>query len=86
MIKVLPIVPSLKGHKNYPEAVPVIAEMPLALPSLEGHGKLRTTGTTVWFTVEYCQSVQPLHGLPIKLNETYNGTLVLNTQEMMYTI
>ena len=45
---------SLKGHENFPEAVLVIAEMPLALPSSKGCGKLRTTGTTVWFTVEYC--------------------------------
>ena len=29
--------------------------VPLVLPSSEGRGKLRTTRTTVWFTVEYCQ-------------------------------
>ena len=55
MVKVLPMVPSLEGHENFPEAVPVIAEIPLALPSSEGRGKLGTTGTTVWFMVEYCQ-------------------------------
>ena len=52
----LPTVPSSEGHENFLEAVPVIAEIPLALPSSEGHGKLKTTKTTVWFTVEYCQS------------------------------
>ena len=44
-------------------------KMPLVVPSSEGHGKLRsgseiglprcnlgTTGTTMWFTVEYCQN------------------------------
>ena len=51
----LPTVPSLEGHENFPEAVPVIAEIPLALPSSEERRKLGTTGTTVWFTVEYCQ-------------------------------
>ena len=55
MVKVLPMVPSLEGRENFPEAVLVIAEMPLALPSSEGRRKLRTTRTTVWFTVEYCQ-------------------------------
>ena len=55
MVKVLPTVPSLEGRENFPEAVPVIAEIPLVLPSSEGHRKLRTTGTTVWFMVEYCQ-------------------------------
>ena len=66
----LPTVPSSEGRKNFPEVVPVIAEIPLALPSSEGHGKLGsgsemvlskrdlgTTGTTVWFTVEYCQYI-----------------------------
>ena len=48
-------VPSSEGRKNFPEVVPVIAEMPLALLSSEGCGKLGTTGTTVWFTVGYCQ-------------------------------
>ena len=51
----LPTVPSSEGRENFPEAVPVIAEIPLVLPSSEGRGKLGTTGTTVWFTVEYCQ-------------------------------
>ena len=51
------MVPSSEGHKNFPEVVPVIAEIPLVLPSSEGHGKLGTTGTTVWFTVEYCQMI-----------------------------
>ena len=45
-----------KGRENFPEAVPVIAEIPLVLPSSEGRGKLGTTGTTVWFMVEYCHS------------------------------
>ena len=40
MMKVLSMVPSSEGCKNFPEAVPVISEMPLALPSLEGYGKL----------------------------------------------
>ena len=51
------MVPSSEGRENFPEAVPVIAEIPLALPSSEGRGKLGatgTTGTTMWFTVEYC--------------------------------
>ena len=47
---------SLEGHENFLEVVPVIAEIPLVLPSSEGRGKLGTTGTTVWFTVEYCHS------------------------------
>ena len=55
MVKVLPTVPSSEGHENFPEAVLVIAKMPLALLSLEGRGKLGTTRTTVWFMVEYCQ-------------------------------
>ena len=53
MVKVLPTVPSSEGCENFPEAVLVIAEIPLVLPSSEGRGKLGTTGTTVWFTVEY---------------------------------
>ena len=66
-VKVLPTVLSSEGHENFPEVVPVIAEIPLALPSSNGCGKLRSgsemallkwdlrsTGTTVWFTVEYC--------------------------------
>ena len=57
MVKVLPTVPSSVGRENFPEAVPVIAEIPLVLPSLEGCGKLGTTRTTVWFTVEYCQNI-----------------------------
>ena len=57
MVKVLPMVPSSEGRKNFLEAVPVIAEIPLALPSSEGRGKLGTTRTTVWFTVEYCQII-----------------------------
>ena len=48
----LPTVPSSEGRENFPEAVLVIAEIPLVLPSSEGRGKL---GTTVWFMVEYCQ-------------------------------
>ena len=36
----VPMVPSSEGHKNFLEAVPVVAKMPLALLSLEGHGKL----------------------------------------------
>ena len=47
-------VPSSEGRENFPEAVPVIAEIPLVLPSSEGCRKLGTTGTTVWFMVEYC--------------------------------
>ena len=54
------VVPSLEGHENFLEAVPVIAKIPLALLSLEGHGKLGTTRTTVWFTIEYCQSIKNL--------------------------
>ena len=50
------MVPSSEGHENFPEVVQVIAEMPLVLPSSEGRGKLGTTGTTVWFMVEYCHS------------------------------
>ena len=38
----LPTVPSLEGHENFPEAVPVIAKIPLALPSSEGRGKLES--------------------------------------------
>ena len=57
MVKVLPTVPSSEGRRNFPEAVLVIAEIPLVLLSSEGRGKLGTTGTTVWFTVEYCQSL-----------------------------
>ena len=53
----LPTVPSSEGRKNFLEVVPVIAEIPLVLPSSEGRGKLGTIGTTVWFTVEYCHSV-----------------------------
>ena len=34
------MVPSSEGRKNFSEAVPVIAEIPLALPSSEGRGKL----------------------------------------------
>ena len=40
MVRVLPTVLSLEGHENFPEAVPVIAEIPLALPGSEGRGKL----------------------------------------------
>ena len=40
MVRVLLTVPSSEGHKNFPEAVPVIAEIPLALPSSEGRRKL----------------------------------------------
>ena len=57
MVKVLPTVPSSEGRRNFPEAVLVIAEIPLVLLSSEGRGKLGTTGTTVWFTVEYCHSL-----------------------------
>ena len=69
----LPTVPSSEGRENFPEAVPVIAETPLVLPGSEGHRKLRTTGTTVWFTVEYCQSSVPgsikdVGNWPTKLN------------------
>ena len=63
MVKVLPTVPSSEGHENFPEAVPVIAEIPLVLPSSEGRGKLGTTGTTVWFMVEYCQLSEHLYHL-----------------------
>ena len=56
MVKVLPTVLSLEGHVNFPEVVLVIAEMPLALPSSEGHGKLGSTRTPVWFMVEYCHN------------------------------
>ena len=56
MVRVLPTVLSSEGHKNFLEAVPIIAEIPLALPSSEWCGKLGTTGTTVWFMVEYCHS------------------------------
>ena len=34
------MVPSSEERENFPEAVPVIAEIPLALPSSEGRGKL----------------------------------------------
>ena len=50
------MVPSSEGCENFLEAVLVIAEIPLVLPSSEGHGKLGTTGTTVWFMVEYCHT------------------------------
>ena len=43
----LPTVLSLERRENFLEAVPVIAEMPLVLPSSEGRGKLGTTRTTV---------------------------------------
>ena len=56
MVKVLPAVPSSEGRENFPEAVPVIAEIPLAFPSSKGRGKLETTRTTMWFKVEYCHS------------------------------
>ena len=36
----LPTVPSLEEREKFPEAVPVIAEIPLALPSSEGGRKL----------------------------------------------
>ena len=36
----LPTVPSSEGRENFSEAVPVIAKIPLALPSSEGRGKL----------------------------------------------
>ena len=39
-VKVLPTVPSSEGRENFSEVVLVIAEIPLALPSLEGRGKL----------------------------------------------
>ena len=42
MVKVLPTVPSSEERENFPEAVPVIAKIPVALPSSEGHGKLRS--------------------------------------------
>ena len=38
---------SSEGRENFLEAIPVIAEIPLVLPSSEGHRKLGTTGTTV---------------------------------------
>ena len=47
---------SSEGHENFLEAVPIIAEIPLVLPSSGECGKLGTTGTTVWFMVEYCQN------------------------------
>ena len=59
----LPMVPSSEGHENFPEAVPVIAEIPLVLPSSEGCRKLGTTRTTVWFTVEYCQTFHHVNGV-----------------------
>ena len=34
------MVPSSEGRENFSEAVPVIAEIPLALPSSEGCGEL----------------------------------------------
>ena len=37
------MVPSSEGRENFPEAAPVIAEMPLAVPSSEGHGKLESS-------------------------------------------
>ena len=46
-----------EGRENFPEAVLVIAKIPLVLPSSEGRGKLGTTRTTVWFMVEYCQNL-----------------------------
>ena len=42
-LKVLLMVLSLEGHENFLEAVPVVAEMPLALPSLEGRRKLESS-------------------------------------------
>ena len=52
------MVPSSEGRENFSEAVPVIAEKPLVLPSSEGRRKLGTTGTTVWFMVEYCHYIR----------------------------
>ena len=40
VVPLVPMVPRSEGHKNFLEAVPVVAKMPLALLSLEGHGKL----------------------------------------------
>ena len=40
MVRVLLTVPSSEGRENFSEAVPVIAEIPLALPSSEGRRKL----------------------------------------------
>ena len=40
MVRVLLMVPSSEGRKNFPEVVLVIAEIPLALPSSEGRRKL----------------------------------------------
>ena len=40
MVRVLPTVPSSEGRENFSEVVPVIAKIPLALPSLKGCGKL----------------------------------------------
>ena len=69
----LPTVPSSEGRENFPEAVPVIAEIPLVLPSSEGRGKLGTTGTTVWFTVEYCQSARKVSSDAVGLFNRANG-------------
>ena len=55
-VKVLPAVPSSEVCENFLEAVPVIAEIPLALLSSEGRRKFGTTRTTMWFKVEYCHS------------------------------
>ena len=40
MVRVLLMVLSSEGCENFPEAVLVIAEIPLALPSSAGGGKL----------------------------------------------
>ena len=47
MVKVLPTVPSSEEHKNFPEVVPVIAKIPLALLSSEGRGKLGSSSKMV---------------------------------------
>ena len=75
MVKVLLMVPSSEGHENFPEVVPVIAEMPLVLLSSEGHRKPGTTGTTVWFTVEYCQQHQQTNPHPDRATQTFTNTV-----------
>ena len=78
------MVPSSEGRESFPEAVPVIAEIPLVLPSLEGRGKLGTTRTTVWFTVEYCQAMSRMkrNEMDLQLGLSRDANLTC-TQELL---
>ena len=78
MVKVLPTVPCSEGSENFPEAVPVIAEIPLVLPSSERRRKLGTTGTTVWFTVEYCHHLASIIRSPTPLAQPVDWNPVFN--------